>query len=137
MATSSMSPMRSSARSLRIGSSRTAQKPCRIDVRHVGAGRLDVEHFDVVAETVARARLQRRVAAAMQDELGIAAEEPRRVDPQRQIAVDAGLAGARDERLGVGVDPAALHVALSRRWNGATTTRSGAADWRFRLHRSR
>ena len=112
-------------------------KAGRIGGSHVGARGLDVQHFDVFAETVATARFQRRVAAAVQDEFGIAAEQPRRVNAQRQIPVDPGWAGACNKRLGVGVDPAALHVALSRPRNGATTSRCGAVDCRCRLHRPR
>ena len=41
-------------------------------------------------------RLERRIAAAMQDKLGIAAEQARRVDAQRQIAVDARFGAVSD-----------------------------------------
>ena len=61
-------------------------KPVRVDRRHVGAGGFDAQHLDVLAEAVAHARLQRGVAAAVQHELRVAAEQPRRVDAQRQIA---------------------------------------------------
>ena len=51
----------------------------------------------------------------MQHEARIAAEQPRRVDPQRKVARHAGGAIARDHRLGVGFHEAALHVGVSGR----------------------
>src|SRR5262249_12966212 len=48
-------------------------------------------------------------AAAMQPELGIAADEARGVDAQRQIAADAVTGVAVDRRLRLAVDPAAFH----------------------------
>jgi hypothetical protein len=111
-----------------------------IYARHIGAGGLYPENLDIFAEAIAHPLLERRVAAAVQNELWIAAEEPRRVDPQRQVAVDARLGGNRfrklgDHALGVGVDPGAFHGALNRRRFAATTSRSGAVDWRFRFRR--
>ena len=47
----------------------------------------------------------------MQHQPGVAAEQPRRVDAQRQIAVDAGLGALRDHGLGVTVEPPAFHGA--------------------------
>ena len=46
---------------------------------------------------------------AVQDELGVAADEARGVDAQRQIAADAVTGIALDRRLRLPVDPAALH----------------------------
>ena len=84
----------------------------------------------------AHAHLDRGVAAAVQNQLGIAAEQARGVDAQRQVARDARLGVAIDGRLGVAIDPAALHRArlwLARRPGGAwPTSRSGAACWRRR-----
>ena len=56
----------------------------------------------------------------MQHELRIAAEKASRVDPQRQIAVDAGFGAPRDQSLGVAVDPAAFHRACSEKWAGGS-----------------
>ena len=88
------------------------RQPGEIDHRHVGAGRLDAQNLDVVAEAVAHHFFQRGVAAAVQDELGVAAEQPRRVDTQRQVAIDARFRAFGDDGLGVTVDPAAFHGAL-------------------------
>ena len=76
---------------------------------HVGAGGLYPQHLDIVAEQVRRAGLQRGVAATVEDEFRIAAKKPGRVDPQRQVALDASLGGVRDNCLGVMVDPRAFH----------------------------
>src|SRR6185503_12949649 len=64
---------------------------------------LDVEHVLFLAEEVPLAQLDRGVAAAVQDERAVAAEQARGVDP-------------RTERTGelrrVGVAPEALHGAI-------------------------
>ena len=102
--------MDSSARSLRIGSSRTATKPSASDLRHVGAGGFDAKHLGFFTEAIAHARFQRGVAAAVQDELRIAAEQARGVDTERQIAADARRRAVRDKIFSVTIDPAAFHV---------------------------
>jgi hypothetical protein len=66
------------------------------DRRHVGAGSLHPQDFDVLAKGVAHAHFDRRVAAAVQHQLGIAAEQSRCVDAQREVAVDAGFGVVRD-----------------------------------------
>ena len=109
MATRSWSAIASSARSRRNGASRTAGSPSGSDRRHVGAGGFDPQHFDVVAKQVARAGLQRGVAAAVEHKLWIAAEQPGRVDAERQVALDAKFGGECDNSLGVPVDPRAFH----------------------------
>ena len=124
-----------------------------LDRRQVRAGGLDAQNLNLFAEAVAHTRLQRGIAAAVQHQLGVAAEKPRGVDAQRQLALDAGFGARRDERFGVTLDPAALHGALlehdpeewkpvlrgraacapgirspvNRRRCASTTTRSGAA----------
>ena len=107
----------------------------RLDGRHVGAGALDAQHLDLVACEVAHPRLHRGVAAAVQHELAIAAEQSRAVDAQRQLRRNAACGIAVDRRLGVTIDPAALHQASPcRRPAGAwPTTRCAAACWRRRL----
>ena len=60
----------------------------KVDHAHVGAGRFDAQHLDFGAEAVAHRFLQRGVAAAMQHELRIAAQQPRGVDAQRKLAAD-------------------------------------------------
>ena len=72
-----------------------------LDRRHVGAGRFDAQHLDLFAEEIAHARLHRRIAAAMQHELGITPKQAGRIDAERQVAVDARLRAVRDGGLGV------------------------------------
>jgi hypothetical protein len=84
----------------------------RLDIAHVPARALDAEHLDLVAEKVAHRRLDRAVAAAMEDETGIAAQETGGVDAQRQIVRDALLAVALNEGVGVAVGPEAFHGAI-------------------------
>ncbi len=84
-----------------------------IDHTHVGAGCLDAQYLGVLAEMIAHGLFQGGIAAAVQNQLRIAAEKPRRIDPKRKIAADAGLRALRDDRLGIAVDPPAFHGALS------------------------
>src|SRR5690242_10131047 len=58
----------------------------RLDRRHVPARTLDAEDLDRVAVEVGKLRLQRGVAAAMQDQPWIRAKQPRGVDAQREVA---------------------------------------------------
>ena len=81
-----------------------------LDRGHVGARGFYAQDFDVVAKPVARFRFQRGVATAVQDEFWIAAEEPGRIDAQRQVAVDAGLGALRHHGLSIALDPARLHA---------------------------
>ena len=117
------------------------RQPFRLGGCHVGAGGFDPQHLDIVAEQVAGAGLQRGVAAAVEDELWIAAEKPRGVDAKRQVALDARLGAVGDNRLGVTVDPRAFHgvsrVRISRRRSAGTTSRCGAACQCFRFRRLR
>jgi hypothetical protein len=71
---------------------------------------LDAELFVDFAKQVSGARFHRRVAAAMQHEAGIAAQQPRRVGAQCNVPAHAGLGVALYGRGGVGIVPAALHV---------------------------
>ena len=57
----------------------------RLDRGHVPARALDAEHVGLVAEKIGHAELDRGVAAAVQHERRIAAEQARRVDAQRQF----------------------------------------------------
>ncbi len=98
-----------SARNWRIGASRTATMSSGCDLRHIRAGGFYPQHLGLVAEAVAHRELYRRVAAAMQDEFRIAAEQPGGVDAQRQIARDAVPGRKCREGLGVTLDPAAIH----------------------------
>ena len=51
-----------------------------LDRTHVAAGAFNAQHLDLVAGEIAHLGLDRRVAAAVQHECGIAAEQPRGVD---------------------------------------------------------
>ena len=53
-----------------------------LDRTHVGAGALDAQHRDLLAGEVARFGLQRAVAAAMQHQSGVAAEQASGINPQ-------------------------------------------------------
>ena len=86
------------------------RQPGGLDHRHVGAGALDAEDVDLAPHQVRHAQLHRGVAAAVQHELRIAAEQPRRVDPQREIARHAARGITCDQRLGLGLHEAALHA---------------------------
>ena len=81
----------------------------RLDRRHVPAAAFDAQHFGRLVEEVFDDGFDRGVAAAVQDELGIAAEEPRGIDPQRQVARHAAPGIMLDQPLGVAVGPQALH----------------------------
>ena len=60
-----------------------------LDRRHVAARTLDAKHLDGFAEQVRQRGLHRRIATAVQHELGVASQEARRIDPQREIGADA------------------------------------------------
>ena len=88
------------------------RKSCRLDRRHVGARPFDAERHDLLAEQVRHRRLNRGVAAAVQHEPGIAAEEAGGIDPQREIGTDAAIGIVFDRRLRLAIDPAAFHRQL-------------------------
>ena len=77
----------------------------RLDDAHVPAAALDAEHVPLVADEVGGLRLDRGVAAAMQHQPGLAAQQPRRVDAQRQVAADAFLGIVGDQFFGFGIIP--------------------------------
>ena len=86
------------------------RQPGGLDHRHVGARALDAEDIDLAPHQVRHAQLHRGVAAAVQHELRVAAEQARRVDPQREIPRHAARGVTRDQRLGLGLHEAALHA---------------------------
>ena len=80
-----------------------------LDIGHVGARALDANDLVLKAEIVSPPRLHRRVAAAMQHEQRIAPQQPRGVDPKRDVFAYA-LLGVGLDRLARGfVVPLALH----------------------------
>ncbi len=86
------------------------RQPGRLDHGHVGARALDAEHIDLAPHQVGQPQFHRRVAAAVQHETGIAAEQARGVDPQREVARHPPGAIAIHHRLGLVLHEAALHV---------------------------
>ncbi len=65
----------------------------RLDVAHIPAAALHAQHIDVFAELIFRGGLDRGVAAAMQHQLRIGTEQPRRIGAQRQIFRSRACAG--------------------------------------------
>ena len=60
-----------------------------LDMSHVPAASLDAKHVHGIAQDVAHGRLDRRVASAVKHEARIPSQEPRRVDPERDVFRDA------------------------------------------------
>ena len=85
------------------------REACGLDGAHVPAAALDAEHVPAVADEIGRNHLARRIAAAVQDEARLATEQTRRVDAQRQIALDALRRIGIDDFLGVLIIPKTLH----------------------------
>ena len=94
-ATMSSSESFVSLRALSSGAELDRRQALRLDDAHVPAAALDAEHVPFVADEIGGLGLDRGVAAAMQHEARIAAEQPRRVDAQRQVAADALLRHSR------------------------------------------
>jgi hypothetical protein len=72
---------------------------------------LDAQNFDLLAQKVVQLGLDRSIAAAMQHQLGLAAQKSARVDAQAEIGAEALPGVAIDDRLRVTFNPAALHLA--------------------------
>jgi hypothetical protein len=64
----------------------------RFERVEIPAAALDVQHFLHDAEEVLALGLDRGVAAAMHDKIGICADESRGIDPERQRAVSRMIA---------------------------------------------
>ena len=79
------------------------------DIAHVPARSLDAQDIDILAQLIADHRLDRCIAAAMQHQLRIGAQQPRGIDPQRHILIDAQGAITDNEILRFPVGPAGLH----------------------------
>ena len=76
-----------------------------LDRFEIPAGALDVQHIDHSAEDIRGGGFERGVATAMHDQIGIAPDEARGVDPQRQIAGPCLWPGGGEEGLGFGIVP--------------------------------
>ena len=101
------------------------RQPGRLDRAHVPAAALDAQHLDGCAGDVGHLGLHRGVAAAMQHQPRLAAQQARRVDAQRQVLADTlgGMLG--DRGLGVAVGPQILHwLSCSRCHDNLTCVRS-------------
>jgi hypothetical protein len=81
----------------------------RLDRAHVPATALDAQHLDWRAGDVRHLGLHRGIAAAMQHQPRLAAQEPRRVHAQRQILANALGSMLGNRGLGVAVGPQILH----------------------------
>ena len=86
------------------------REPGRLDHRHVGAGALDAEHVDLAPHQVRQAQFHRGVAAAVQHQAGIAAEQARGIDAQGEVARHPTGAIPIHHRLGLVLHEAALHL---------------------------
>mgnify|MGYP006992415780 CR=1 FL=1 len=89
------------------------RQPGRLDVRQVPAAALDARDLGEHSEVVGQRRLDRGVAAAVQHQRRLAAEQARAVHPQGQVLVaPARVEGGvvRDRGAGVGVGPGAFHA---------------------------
>ena len=82
-----------------------------LDRAHVPAGALDAQHVDGVAVEIGQLRLHRGIAAAVQHQPRILAQQARGIDPERHIAAEVGIAGQR--RIGIAIDPGTLHALAS------------------------
>ena len=81
----------------------------RLDDAHVPAAALDAEHVPRLADDVGCRGLARGVAAAMQHQPRVTAQQSRRIDAQRQVAADAFFSIVGDQLFGFGVVPEVLH----------------------------
>ena len=93
----------------------------RLDIGHVPARALDAQHVRRLAQQVGHGGLDRGIAAAMQHQAGIAAQQPRRVDPERHVFRNALVPVAGDHGGGVARRIAASHgfyPAAARRRSG-------------------
>ena len=70
---------------------------------------LTQQHVDVFAKQIGQPCFHRRVAAAVQHQFGIAAEQSRRIDAAMRCRGQCHVARMRDQCLGVAIDPATLH----------------------------
>ena len=80
-------------------------QPRRLDGCHVPARTLDAQNLGVTAVEVGDLGLHRRVAAAMQDQGGVATEKLRRIDPKRQIRIHTVRRIVLDGLVSVGFRP--------------------------------
>ena len=87
----------------------------RLDLRHVPPAALDAKHLDLGAEQVGRDRLDRGVAAPVQNQLRVRAEQPRRVDPERHVGVVALTGVVVHHAASVYLRPSAVHPPSSMR----------------------
>ena len=82
------------------------------DIAHVPARAFDADHLHILTQHVLDHRLDRGVAAAMQHQLRVLAQQARGIGAQRQVLVDALAGIIADEFPRVGVGPFGLHLLL-------------------------
>ena len=86
-----------------------------LDTAKIPTTALHAEDRDLDTDVVDEGRLHRRVAAAVEHQRRILANQPRGVDAKRNVLVDLRIVPvAFDRRLRVCVGPPALHVGLPR-----------------------
>ena len=81
----------------------------RLDRAHVPAAALDAKNLDLAAVRVPNDGLDRGIAAAMENQLRVAAEEAGRIDTGRQIGVQAGSDIAVDDGSKLRIRPTRFH----------------------------
>src|SRR6185437_13720827 len=82
-----------------------------------------------VADEVGRHRLHRGIAAAMKDEALVAAEQPRGIDAQGKVAIDAAPGIVPDDGFGILVGPLALHRITALFRNIPSPACGGGVGW--------
>ena len=87
-----------------------------LDRAHVPAGALDAKNVDGVAVEIGDARLHRGVAAAVQHQARVLAEQTRGINPERQVAAEVFV--SCDRRVGVAIIPGALHALFLTSFGG-------------------
>jgi hypothetical protein len=83
-------------------------QPGRLDRVEIPSAALHEERLDLVADERLHRPLERRVAAAVHHEVGIAADQPRRVDAQGHVLAPPGRETVH-ELGGVAIGPATMH----------------------------
>ncbi len=81
----------------------------RLDCRHVPAAALDTKGLPLLVEKVVHRSLDRGVAAPVQHQPRLAAQETRGIDAQREVAPDPRFGVVVDQPLGLCIRPQAVH----------------------------
>ncbi len=90
------------------------REPGRFDRRHVPAAALDAQHLGLLVEQVLDDGLDRGVAAAVQHQLGVAPQQPRGVNAQRDVPTDPPAGIMINQPRGLCIGPLTVHRRTSR-----------------------